>query len=579
MSQDRGVPGRNEAHEAILVKAAAGFERGPRPAASNQNEEASPEGQQRGLDVIDPPHDLQWLVSLMDDSDELGQCVRAVVQGTCSYGYRLVPAFDGGQVPEALKSEVEAEWCKLATFLEWCGSSDNVSSLLEKCETDLQLVGQFYQEVVRLPVTDEIIGLEHVVAAQIKHCPLDPEPVLVSTKIRREIPGGRVEIAERKEWKRFRLYCQETVGAFFGPGSGKLYVYYKSFGDPRSYHRDTGKKLEETDLAKLKAEHPKTWQTKLACELIHVPLYNPSGSSYGKPPWIGALWSIVGSRAAEKINYSTFTNNNVPSYAVLVSGGALTAGSIKRIESYIESSIKGNDNWSRFVVLEAESFFQDADVASSIKLEIKPLADLQRAEGMFSGYRTDCRDAVRASFRMPAIIVGRSQDWSGPVISGARRLVDETVYTPERQRIDRYMNRTLLPALGIKYHRFESNTPNTTDNVELITLLANAEKTGASTPRIGRMVMARVLNEELGDFPADFDPDVPFSLTMAEAVKNQADPAEPGQQVTALKSLLGMPGADDDSLPWVQVAKSLLAAAERRMTHAGARATQTRSGE
>ena len=47
-------------------------------------------------------------------------------------------------------------------------------------------------------------------------------------------------------------------------------------------------------------------------------------------------------------------------------------------------------------------------------------------------------------------------------------------------------------------------------------------------------------------FPSDFDPDVPFSLTMAEAVKNKADPAEPGQQVTALKVLkaLGILGND-----------------------------------
>ncbi len=553
------IVGRSDVHEEILLKAAQGFKTGVRPPASNQNEEAAPQGGLVGIDVIEPPHDLQWLVSLMDDSDELGQCVRAVVQGTCSYGYRLTPAFDGGKVPKDLESEVEAEWCRLATFLEWAGADDNISAILEKCVTDLQLVGQFYQEVLR-GNDGEIVGLEHVVASQIKHGPQQTAPYMVKTKIRREVPGGRVEIAERTEYKRFRLFVQETVGSVIGPGASMLRVYYKSFGDPRHYRRDDGEEITEA------AEVEKARKDGLlAHELIHVSLYNPSGSSYGKPPWIGALWSIVGSRAAEKINYSTFTNNNVPSYAILISGGALTSGSVQRIQSYIESSIKGNDNWSRFVVLEAESFFTGDDLQTTVKIDIKPLADLQRAEGMFSSYRTDCRDAVRASFRMPAIMVGRSQDWSGPVISGARRLVDETVYSPERQRIDRFMNRILLPALGIKYHRFESSAPNTTDNVELINLLANAEKTGGATPRIGRKVLGRVLNEELGEFPPDFDPDVPFSLTMAEAVKNMADPAEPGQQVTALKSLLGLPGLDE-SMAWVQLAKQLVKHADEKAT-------------
>lgn len=507
-----------------------------RPASSNANADQAGEDA-LGLDVLEPPVNLQWLVSLLDDSDELLQNVRAVVQGVTSYGYRLVPDFKQQKIPADLVEEVAEEEARAATFLEWAGSADSFSTILEKCETDKQTVGMFYLEVIRFDgpfPRNPICSLEHVVASQIKHGPSDSTPVEVATTYRKRLPNGKIDMAVRKDMRRLRRYVQEANAFVAGAGTSIDRTWYKDFGDPRSFDRRTGQEITDADEIK-KAQAAGT----LAHEIIFVGNYNPSGSSYGKPTWLGTLFSIVGSRQAEKINHATFKNNLVPSYAILVSGGGLTDGSVKRIETYIETSLKGNDNWSRFVVLEAESFFTD-DVGASVKMDIKPLANLQHTEGMFSGFRQDCRDSIRASFRMPSILVGRSQDWSGPVINGARRLVDETVYAPERLIIDRFVNRLILTSLGIKYVRFESNSPNTTDATDLVNLLANGEKTGSLNPAIGRMIMERVLGMSLGDFPEGFDSQVPFSLTMAEAVKNQADPTEPGQTVTAIKRLLGV---------------------------------------
>ena len=67
--------------------------------------------------------------------------------------------------------------------------------------------------------------------------------------------------------------------------------------------------------------------------------------------------------------------------------------------------------------------------------------------------------------------------------------------------------------------------------------LGNKEILEEEHQDIARKILEDVLNMDLPDFPEDFDADAPFSLSMAEAVKNQADPTEPGQQVTALKSL------------------------------------------
>ena len=135
------------------------------------------------------------------------------------------------------------------------------------------------------------------------------------------------------------------------------------------------------------------------------------------------------------------------------------------------------------------------------------------------------------------LISGNTEDYTRTTAETSRRLADEQVFAPERDDFDDWVNRILFPEMGVMYHLYRSNSPNTTDNTELVKILAGAEKTGGMTPRIARMVLEDILGRELADFTEGFDPDVPFSLTMAEAVKNQADPTEPGQQVTALKRL------------------------------------------
>lgn len=138
----------------------------------------------------------------------------------------------------------------------------------------------------------------------------------------------------------------------------------------------------------------------------------------------------------------------------------------------------------------------------------------------------------------------------GNTAETSRKLADEQVFAPERNEFDAFINRRLFPEMGVLYHRYVSNSPNTTDNAELVSILAGAEKTGGMSPEIARIVLEDILGRELPDFPKDdrFDPKIPFSLLMAEAVKNQADPTQPGQQVTALKrvqDIMGLDAADD----------------------------------
>lgn len=116
----------------------------------------------------------------------------------------------------------------------------------------------------------------------------------------------------------------------------------------------------------------------------------------------------------------------------------------------------------------------------------------------------------------------------------SRRIADEQIFNPERIEEDFFLNRFLLSEFEMLYHEFVTNTPNITNDEDLVRVMAGAEKTGGMTPRVAHAMLEDLMGRELPP-PQGIDLDVPMSLQMAEAVKNQADPSEPGQQVTALK--------------------------------------------
>jgi capsid portal protein len=303
-----------------------------------------------------------------------------------------------------------------------------------------------------------------------------------------------------------------------------------------------------------------TKDSERATEIVHLRHYS-ARSPYGLPRYIGNLLGIFGDRAAEEINYTTFKNNNIPSMAVMVSNGQLTEGTIQRIESFVESQIRSSDNYSKFLIIEAEPVDEEGEDGGQLKIEIKPLTSDQHKDALFQQYSKNNQDKIRRAFRLPPIFVGRSDDYSRSTAESSRRLADEQVFSPERDRFDDVVNRTIFPCMGIRFHRFKSNSPNTTDNESLVKILAGAEKTGGMTPRIARAMLEQILGIDLPEFPGAFPQDVPFSLTMAEAVKNKADVAEPGQQVTALKAIAALTDSDiqfADDAKILEVAKQLL---------------------
>ncbi len=480
--------------------------------------------------VIEPPFDMLTLAMMPEHNGEMTPCLDAMQVNIDGFGHRYVsrikPKVDGEEIPDDLRRSVNKEHVRLVNFFQYC-TRESFVEFRKRLRSDQETTGNAYFEIIR-DTSGNIQSFTHLPSYQMRLGRLDENHRLVERKILELQEDGSVKVKNIQEWRRFRKYVQSKVTYLrnLSTVGGPRLSWFKEFGDPQNYDVSTGDVVNDI-------KYPKD---KLANEVVHLKIYS-TRTPYGLPRYIGNLLSIFGDRSAEEINYTTFRNNNIPSMAILVSNGQLTQGSVDRINDFVESQIQGSDNYSKFLLLEAEGLMEGEESGANIKVEIKALTGDQHKDAMFQNYSKGNKDQVRRVWRLPPIFVGRTEDYTRATAEASRVLADEQIFSPERTSFDDFINRILFPDMGIIYHSFKSNSPNTTDNQQLVKILSGSEKTGGMTPTIARDILEDILSKELPGFPKDFPSEIPFSLTMAEAVKNQADATEPGQQVTAIKTV------------------------------------------
>lgn len=515
----------------------SGASDGAAPGASN----AAPEDPWETLAaegrIVQAPFDLFSLSQLREQSSELGQCVDAMVANIDQLGHRQVPRVKiedpeiAEKIGEGILKKIKEEYVMLQNFFEYC-TNESFTEFRLKYRTDLEQTGNTYFEVIR-DAKDAVQQFVHLPSYQMRLAKQDDEAIQYDRKIMKmQVEDYSVEIDTVKEYRRFRRFVQgRSVQGRVGFTSSTKLVWFKSFGDPRHLNKNTGEYESEASEGKAAVIVP---VRERATEVIHTAIYC-SRSPYGLPRYIGNLLSIYGDRAAEEINFTTFKNNNIPSMMIMVSGGQLTDATIDRLKTFTESQIQNSDNRSKFIIVEAETVADEGEDQGQVRIQVERMVKDQHNDALFQNYSEKNQDKIRRCYRLPPLLVGRADDYTRTTAETSKRVADEQVFQPNRNEFDNLFNRVIYPVMGVQFHKFKSNTPSTTDNESLINILANAEKTGGVTPRIARKILEMVLSEDLGPFPKDFDADVPFSVTMAEAVKNVGDPAEPGQQVTALK--------------------------------------------
>jgi capsid portal protein len=439
--------------------------------------------------IIEPPFDQLVLAMLPEHSATMGPCVEAMEINVDGFGYALDSRvkLDAPNVPDTLKAEVKGEKVRLTNWFNKCCVKESFTAMRRRTRKDLETTGNAYWEVIRSPLSREIQALSLIPSFQMRIGVEDDCFTDYTRNVLTLQEDDSVTLEKDTVPYRFRRYVQSRLGGItraFAPGHGATNVrWFKEFGDPRIVDNRTGEVLDGPKANLLPEQHR-------ANEIVHFKIYS-SRTPYGLPRYIGQLLSIFGDRASEEVNFITLKNNNIPSMVFMVSNGQLTEGTISRITEFADSQMQGSENMSKFLIVEAEGQFEGTD-GSQVKLDIKPLTDQQMRDQMFLEYQKQNAEKIRRAWRLPPIFIGATTDYNKATAE------------------------------------------------DLISVLMAAERTGALSPTIARDILADVLNRPLPDInPEYLDPNVPFSIQMAQAVKNlaaqQTGSPEVGSQVTALK--------------------------------------------
>lgn len=487
--------------------------------------------------VVEPPYDPALLVKLHEHSNSLRSNVDAYATNIDGFGHHFEPVIDvenddkvfdkiakallvesyleaeitgsEPQVPtdaevEKKKAELEAQLAleafKLDRFFRFASTRMSFMQLRKQSREDLEITGNGYWEVVRGRNNSLWSAtLNYLPALMMRLTRETPEFVEV------EVPTlvAPLKMGLEKIQRRFRRYVQVMSG---GVANGKL-VFFKEYGDPRVMSARSGRYYG--DARALEKGEP---GAAAATEVIHFRVHS-SRTPYGIPRWIGNLLSVLGSRQAEEVNFAFFENKTIPPMVICVSNGRFSESSVQRIEDFLESRVKGKQNFHKALILEAVKQTGDySDQAGRMKIEIVPLTKHIQQDAMFQNYDERNIDKVGMAFRLPRLLRGDIRDFNRGTAREAIQFTEQQVFGGLRAEFDWQMDR-LLDDMGVHLHRYKSNGVAIRDPKEMASVLKDLASTGGLVPAdVRRLASELVLQRELPTIDADW-PDQPIMLT------------------------------------------------------------------
>ncbi len=490
-----------------------------------------------GIGAVVPPYEPFVLLTLLEHSNSLRQCIDAYVTNIDAHGHRFEPIIDlnasdandriktylyaraavkdpalvadplrqlaepsDEQITAAKKELAEkmrVEHLKIQHFFEYACLDYSFVALRRRTRQDIEAQGNGYWECMR-DESGMVAGFEYVPAFTMRHFAADK----YSTEINYKVKENEFEFGTLTARKFFRRYVQVFEGRV---------VWFKEFGDPRVVSRITGAYYPNLDALRK--------QEKLApqaSEILHFNVHT-SKSSYGIPRWVGCLLSVLGSRQAEEVNLTYFENKSVPPLAILVSGGRISNNTVDRVKDFIENDIKGKRNFHKILVLEAEGPAASGFDQGRMRIDLKPLTAAQHNDALFQGYDQANIDKVGMSFRLPRMLRGDIRDFNRATAEAALEFAEQQVFKPERDDFDFTMNRKVLPALGIRFWRFKSNSATWTNAKDQSAILAQLGEVGFITPAEGRDLAEAIFNRPFQKIDAPWVRQ-PIALTTAGIV-------------------------------------------------------------
>lgn len=462
--------------------------------------------------IIDPPYDPLLLALNVEESADLPKLIDVMATNTTGFGLDLRPLFprlDAEGRPLDPPPEARGEEEAIRLFLATANPALGFAGVLDLVDRDVEATGNGFAEVLR-DRTGRVAALEHVPGYTVRLGRLH-DPVRVTVPYRNPV-SGKLETVER--WRRFRTFVQVVESRV---------VWFREYGDPYAVNLQTGER------------RPQSWGTDGAgnaldaSELIHRRIYCPH-SPYGVPRWVGAAPKIRAVRSADETIAIFFRDAPIGAKLALVAGGVFRPDSLKRMSDQIDDMARGTENAFRIVTLEAETtggseLDETRDTAPRVvvdDLTFEVPADWYKEGGLIErGSR-----AIAATFRLPPVYWGGSDDFSRAAARSAVATTEEQLFVPLRaSRWEQWFNAELLPSMGVNFWELRLKGAATTDDAELLKGLGPLIDGGGASPNALIAFLNGLTRQEIAPISEPWG-ERPLALVL-ELIKQGRDPSAP----------------------------------------------------
>jgi len=376
--------------------------------------------------LIPRPYDPSAFLRLYSRQPILKSCIDVIAGDVSSTGYRLILRDEKKAESEEGKKALESERQVLENFLRHPNERDeSLKSIIHNCIVDLNLIGDMAIEIVR-NVGGKVAEIYHMATTNFY--------------VHRDM--------EKFAQKRYDLKREIH--------------WFVPFGSKDVIGLESG---EEGDFD---LDHR-------AGEAIFKKLYSPESATYGLPPLLSAVGSILTLISCEEYNRSLFENMGIPQYAVMLEGD-FTESDVKRMADHLSLECRGASSAHRTVVFE---------VPAQGKITFEKL-NVEAREGSFRLYIGTLRQDVLAVYHCPPYKTGiyEAGRLGGNLgQAGLRNYIDSTI-EPLETMVENIFNDQILPGiLGREVSfRFELENVDTGDVAERVEMYVKLFGCGALTP-------------------------------------------------------------------------------------------------
>ncbi|MDO7908439.1 phage portal protein [Paenibacillus sp. JX-17] len=360
-------------------------------------------------DAFDDLYDVHGLLSfpagndpascrlLVKNSNILPQCIEAYKRNIAGYGIALE------YLPGESDKTAKEEWDRAEKFLETCNLEDTPDEIISHLIEDLESTGMSNVEVA-WPAGSEFPTIFR----------MDPKFVRSTKESERATIKRKRRISSTKKVEEF---SQEIYTRKYAMKRGSSVTWFRLFGTEGN----------ENQI---------------------IPLRINNDGPYGEPRWFGNAPGVVGSREAEELNVSYFSNGRMLSMILTVTNGRLTKQSMELLRN-----VKGTQSQGGILYLEAkgeETGGPMDEKVEKVAIKLDKLNDLLQQDALFLEYGKEKKADILSAFRLPPILVGQSSDYNRATADAALRFAEEQVFEPYRKWImNEIFNKRLFPALGI----------------------------------------------------------------------------------------------------------------------------------